>query len=68
MDFRNWDLFGRIPIPVVPVLEQERIGDQIRAIRPLRDRILASEALAAERRQALITAAVTGGIEIGASA
>jgi type I restriction enzyme S subunit len=64
VDFRNWDLFGRIPIPVVACEIQCEIGDQIRAIRPLRDKIRASEALARERRQALINAAMTGKMEI----
>jgi len=64
VDFRNWDLFGRIPVPLVPTDEQRAIGDEIRKIRPLRDRIVASEALALEHRQALITAAVTGKLEI----
>lgn len=66
VDFRNWDLFGRIPVPLVPTDEQRAIGDEIRKIRPLRDRIAASEALALEYRQALITAAVTGELEIAA--
>lgn len=64
VDFRNWDLFGRIPIPDVPIAEQQRIGDKIRAIRPLRQKILESEALAREHRKALITAAVTGELSI----
>lgn len=29
VDFRNWDLFGRIPLPVVPSRLQRTIGDQI---------------------------------------
>ena len=60
VDFRNWDLFGGIPVPEVPAKEQQRIGDMIRAIRPVREKIKESELLARERRQALITAAVTG--------
>ncbi len=64
VDFRNWDLFGRIPIPRVPIDEQVRVGNLIRSVRPLREKVRASEALAMERRQALITAAVSGEIEI----
>lgn len=64
VDFRNWDLFGRIPIPVVSADLQREVGNQIRAIRPLRAKILESEELAREHRQALITAAVTGDLEV----
>lgn len=64
VDFRNWDLFGRIPIPAVTVNAQRAIGDRLRALRPLRATIKQSEALALERRRALITAAVTGALDI----
>lgn len=64
VDLRNWDLFGRIPIPQVPVEDQREIGRRIRALRPLKIAVSRSEALAAEHRQALITAAVTGELEI----
>jgi type I restriction enzyme S subunit len=64
VDFRNWDLFGRIPIPVVEVAEQCRIGDRIRRLAPIRERLDRSELLINERKHALITAAVTGQIEI----
>lgn len=64
VDFRNWDLFGRIPIPVVSVEAQREVGDRIRSIRPLRAAIKRSEALAVERRQTLIAAVVTGELEI----
>ncbi|MFE6226353.1 MULTISPECIES: restriction endonuclease subunit S [unclassified Streptomyces] len=64
VDFRNWDLFGRIPLPVVPCDEQREIGASIRRIRPLREAVERSSALAAERRQALITAAVTGQFDV----
>ncbi|MFE6101792.1 restriction endonuclease subunit S [Streptomyces laurentii] len=64
VDFRNWDLFGRIPIPVVSVEEQHRIGKSIAKLRPLREVIARSALLAAERRQALITAAVTGQFDV----
>lgn len=64
VDFRNWDLFGRIPIPLVPLSEQRRIGEQIRQLRPLTDLVVRSQLLANERRAALITAAVTGEMEV----
>lgn len=64
VDFRNWDLFGRIPIPVVPIADQAEIGKWITNLRPIREAIQRSEALTAERRQALITAAVTGQFDV----
>ncbi len=64
VDFRNWDLFGRIPIPEVPPVEQREIGEWISGVRPLRETIERSATLAAERRQALITAAVTGQFDV----
>jgi type I restriction enzyme S subunit len=64
VDFRNWDLFGRIPVPVVPSSEQREIGDWITQLHPLHMAIERSAALAAERRHALITAAVTGQFDV----
>jgi type I restriction enzyme, S subunit len=64
VDFRNWDLFGRIPIPMPSPSEQRRIGDEIRALRPLAQAIAKTQVLAAERRRSLITAAVTGEMEV----
>ncbi|MFB9349212.1 restriction endonuclease subunit S [Streptomyces heliomycini] len=64
VDFRNWDLFGRIPIPVVPTSEQHEIGELITSVRPLSERIDRSAVLVAERHQALITAAVTGQFDV----
>ncbi|GAQ58109.1 EcoKI restriction-modification system protein [Streptomyces acidiscabies] len=64
VDFRNWDLFGRIPIPNVPTAEQYEIGDWITRVRPLREVVERSAVLATERRQALITAAVTGQFDV----
>jgi type I restriction enzyme S subunit len=68
VDFRNWALFGRIPIPMLTVEEQRRIGEMIRAIRPLKAAVAKSETLATERRQALITAAVAGELSLCRSA
>jgi type I restriction enzyme S subunit len=64
VDFRSWELFGAIPIPSVALKEQAEIGAWVRAVPPLRTRVERSNALAAERRQALITAAVTGQIDV----
>ncbi|RLL68723.1 restriction endonuclease subunit S [Streptomyces sp. Z26] len=63
-DFRNWDMFGRIPIPVGSVSEQRRIGRDIRKLRPIREKIDQFTARITERRQALITAAVTGQFDV----
>lgn len=64
VDFRNWDIFGRINVPVVPAAEQVEIGAWIMQLRPLCTAIETSERLASERRQALITAAVTGQFDV----
>lgn len=64
VDFRNWDLFGRIPIPVVDPDEQRGLGHKIRALRPLHEKVRRSQELALQHRQALITAAVTGELEV----
>jgi type I restriction enzyme S subunit len=63
VDFRNWDLFGRIPIPVVDPAEQRRIGNRIRTLAPIRERVGRSQALINERKHTLITAAITGHIK-----
>jgi type I restriction enzyme S subunit len=64
VDFRNWDLFGRIPIPAVEMAEQHRIGDRIRRLAPIRGRVARSEVLINERKQAVVTAALTGQLAI----
>lgn len=64
VDFRNWDLFGRIPIPIIEVAEQRRIGDRIRRLAPIRDRVARSEVLINERKHAVISAAVAGQLDI----
>ncbi|EEN87000.1 type I restriction-modification system, S subunit [Rhodococcus erythropolis SK121] len=64
VDFRSWDLFGNIPIPQVEPLVQHEIGQMIASIRPLRKEVVRFNALLAERRLALITAAVTGQIDV----
>ncbi|GAA0431695.1 hypothetical protein Aca07nite_18530 [Actinoplanes capillaceus] len=64
VDFRNWDQFGRIPVPDVPVEEQDEIGEWITSVRPLRALMERSFSLAEERRRALITAVVNGQIDV----
>jgi type I restriction enzyme S subunit len=64
VDLRNWDLFREIPVPSVIVDEQERVGNRIRRMRALERAVARSVTLAKERRQALITAAVTGQLNV----
>lgn len=64
VDFRNWERFGGVLVPGASADEQGEIGDAIRALRPLRDEVRRLMKLLAERRQALITAAVTGQIDV----
>lgn len=68
VDFRNWDLFGRIPIPAVPPGRQREIGNRVRSLRPLRSAVARSRTLAIEHRQAVITAAISGELEIPGAA
>ena len=63
-DMRNWEVIGRIPVPVVPIHDQRRIGNVLRKIPALRDIFSRSIALLQEHRQALINAAITGQIDI----
>jgi type I restriction enzyme, S subunit len=64
VDFRNWQIFGHAPIPRVDPAVQHEIGNSITKIRPLREEINRFNERLAERRQALITAAVTGQIDV----
>jgi type I restriction enzyme S subunit len=64
VDFRNWDLFGRIPIPDVSPSEQMVVGSYIRRTAPLKASIERSIELATEYRRALIGKVVTGELEI----
>lgn len=64
VDFRRWELFGSIPIPQVDPVMQHDIGNRITRIRPLRIEVSRFNERLAERRQALITAAVTGQIDV----
>ena len=58
VDFRNWDLFGDIPIPHVNSGEQRRVGAILRALRPLSAAADRSVALLRERRHAVLSAAI----------
>ena len=64
VDFRNWKIFGGAPVPQVEPAVQHEIGDMITKIRPLREEVKRFNERLAERRQALITAAVTGQIDV----
>lgn len=67
VDFRNWELFGSIPVPDVPINEQRSIGAEIRSMQPLQVAVERSNLLTEERRTALITAAVTGQIDVSST-
>jgi type I restriction enzyme S subunit len=64
VDFRNWKIFGQAPIPRVEPEMQHEIGNLITKVRPLREQVKCFNERLAERRQALITAAVTGQIDV----
>lgn len=64
VDFRNWGTFSRTPLPLLPVGEQFEIGEAIRAARPLGGHVDLLLGLLAEKRQALVTAAVTGQLDV----
>jgi type I restriction enzyme S subunit len=63
VDFRNWELFGRIPIPCVSAEKQSQISEHIRRIAPYREVTDRSAQLAMEHRQALISATVFGQVD-----
>ncbi|AZS74841.1 hypothetical protein DDE74_31400 [Streptomyces lydicus] len=64
VDFRSWELFGSIPVPQVDPSIQHAIGESVVRIRPLRGKATHFNERLTERRQALITAAVTGQIDV----
>ncbi len=64
VDFRNWALFGNIPVPIVDTKIQHDIGHLVVSVRPLREEVRRFNQRLAERRQALITAAVAGQIDV----
>lgn len=67
VDFRNWQIFGHAPIPQINPAEQHELGNLITKIRPLRDEVRRFNERLAERRQALITAAVMRQFDVTAS-
>ncbi|MFD8206302.1 restriction endonuclease subunit S [Streptomyces sp. NPDC059695] len=67
VDFRNWAMFGRLPISLPPVEEQRRIASHLDEQDAKTDTLIVESErfveLAQERHAALITAAVTGQID-----
>jgi len=63
-----WDQLGSVEVPIPPVEEQARIADYLDAQTEKIDALVAEAegivAVAKERRSALITAAVTGQIDV----
>jgi type I restriction enzyme S subunit len=72
VDFRNWTTFARVPVALPPVSAQLEVVTQIREQTAKIDALIAeAEAfieLSRERRSALITAAVTGQIDVRGAA
>lgn len=68
VDFRNWSMFARVPLRLPsPTHQSEFVAefrDRARRVDALRLKTEEHIALAKERRSALITAAVTGQIDI----
>lgn len=68
VDFRNWQTFGRIPLSLPDGKAQQRIVSELdesaEALARARTTIERALGLLQERRSALITAAVTGQIEV----
>lgn len=68
VDFRNWQTFGRIPLSLPQGDVQQRIVSELdesaKALADARATIEHALGLLQERRSALITAAVTGQIEV----
>jgi len=67
VDFRNWGTFSSIPLPVILVAQQREIGDMIRASRDLKVHVDRLIDLIAEKKQSLITAAVSGEFDVSAA-
>jgi len=67
-DFRRWDTLAELPVPVPPLIEQRMAAERFEAESANMDALLVKVrdhiALAKERRSALITAAVTGQIDV----
>jgi type I restriction enzyme, S subunit len=66
VDFRNWSSFARTQVPVVERSEQKKIGALLKQIQVVEDAVTRYTSLIGERKQALITAAVTGQFDVTA--
>lgn len=68
VDFRNWDALARIPVAIPPIEDQRSLARAYNVRRQWTDALITGIsrqiALINERRQALITAAVTGQLDI----
>lgn len=68
VDFRPWESLARLPMPRPPVRIQKEISAHVASMRSWTDRVTRrlndQTQLLAERRQALITAAVTGQFDV----
>jgi type I restriction enzyme S subunit len=72
VDFRNWGTFARVPLMLPAVDRQRAITAEFRERTARIDALIAKAeehiALAKERRSALITAMVTGQIDVRTTA
>lgn len=68
VDFRNWSTFARVPVSLPSAQEQRRVVAEVRMQTAKIDTLIAETErfveLVRERRSALITAAVTGQIDV----
>lgn len=68
MDFRNWQKVAALSVPVPSLIAQKEAVDQLTELKSREEEVVASSTrlinLLRERRSALITAAVTGQIEV----
>jgi len=67
VDFRNWSSFARTQVPLVEKSEQKKIGALLKQIQILEDAVTRYTSLIGERKQALITSAVTGQFDVTAA-
>lgn len=69
VDFRNWSMLGRLPLALPSIEEQQRIATHLDEQAARVDALIMETErfieLARERRSALVTAAVTGQIDVG---
>lgn len=68
VDFRSWSMFGRLPLELPSLVEQRRIATHLAEQAATMNALIAETErfieLSRERRSALITAAVTGQIDV----